>query len=74
MGILNSQLIKDNLIDKNTDIIIKETTLSTNDDVKNYIESSNKVVVIAESQEKGRGRLNRVFYSPKGKGVYMSVL
>lgn len=74
MGILNSQLIKDNLIDKNIDVIIKETTLSTNDDAKSLSLSNKQVVVIAESQEKGRGRLNRVFYSPKGKGVYMSVL
>ncbi len=31
-------------------------------------------VVIAESQTAGRGRLGRSFASPKGKGIYMSVL
>ena len=74
MNILNEQTIKDNLIDKSIDVIIKETTLSTNDDAKSLSLSGKQVVVIAENQEKGRGRLNRNFYSPKGKGVYMSVL
>ena len=56
MNILNEQTIKDNLIDKNIDVIIKETTLSTNDDAKSLSLSGKQVVVIAENQEKGRGR------------------
>ncbi len=31
-------------------------------------------VVVAESQEKGRGRLGRTWISPKGKGIYVSVI
>lgn len=31
-------------------------------------------VVIADSQSGGRGRLGRVFQSPKGKGLYLSIL
>ncbi len=31
-------------------------------------------VVLAESQTKGRGRLGRGWASPKGKGVYMSII
>lgn len=31
-------------------------------------------VVLAESQTAGRGRLGRQFYSPKGGGIYMSVV
>ncbi|MCR5293564.1 MAG: biotin--[acetyl-CoA-carboxylase] ligase [Lachnospiraceae bacterium] len=31
-------------------------------------------VVIADSQTKGRGRLGRDFYSPMGKGIYLSML
>lgn len=30
--------------------------------------------VIADSQTSGRGRMNRSFQSPKGKGIYLSVL
>ncbi len=74
MNILNKEKIKENLIDKNIDIIIKQTTQSTNDDAKEFIAKNKQVLVVAENQEKGRGRLNRTFYSPKGKGVYMSVL
>ena len=71
---INEKTIKDNLINKNIDIVIKETTNSTNDDVKSYVGSSKLAVVIAENQIKGRGRNNRSFYSPSGKGVYMSIL
>ncbi|MPM70445.1 Bifunctional ligase/repressor BirA [bioreactor metagenome] len=33
-----------------------------------------RYVVIAAEQDGGRGRMKRNFYSPKGQGVYMSVL
>lgn len=31
-------------------------------------------ILVAEEQTKGRGRMNRKFYSPSGSGIYMSVL
>ena len=31
-------------------------------------------VLVASSQTNGRGRLNRVFFSPKGTGLYVSIL
>lgn len=31
-------------------------------------------VIIAESQSNGRGRLGRAFFSPRGSGIYMSVI
>lgn len=31
-------------------------------------------VVIAEEQTKGRGRMGRTFFSPKGEGIYMSII
>lgn len=31
-------------------------------------------VIIAEEQTKGKGRLGRSFYSPKGSGIYFSIL
>lgn len=36
--------------------------------------ASEGLVVIADSQSNGRGRLGRSFYSPQGCGLYMSVL
>ena len=39
-----------------------------------YAEGTERAVVIAEAQTKGRGRLGRSFYSPKGNGIYMSIL
>lgn len=71
---LNEKFIKNNLINKDIDIVIQDTTASTNDDVKSFIGKSNLAVVIAENQTNGRGRNNRSFYSPSGKGVYMSIL
>ena len=71
---LDKLLIQNNLINKDIDIVIKDTTLSTNDDVKEFAKISKTAVVIAENQTKGRGRNNRTFYSPSGKGIYMSVL
>ena len=31
-------------------------------------------VLLAETQTRGRGRLNRSFYSPRQSGIYMSLL
>ena len=58
------------------DIIVKETTGSTNLDVKELAAKGAKegTVVIAGEQTAGRGRLGRSFYSPKNAGLYMSIL
>ena len=57
-------------------IIVKEKTESTNLDIKRLAENGAEAgtVVVAEAQSKGRGRVGRSFYSPKGFGIYMSVL
>ncbi|MDO5847299.1 MAG: biotin--[acetyl-CoA-carboxylase] ligase [Methanocorpusculum sp.] len=57
-------------------IIVKETTESTNDDVKiiSRGEAAAGVVVISNGQTRGRGRGGRSFYSPADSGVYLSVL
>ncbi len=49
---------------------------STNDDVKIAArqEEPEGLVVIADRQTAGRGRLRRAFFSPDGTGLYMSVL
>ena len=36
--------------------------------------ASHGTVVIADEQTKGRGRLGRSFYSPKGTGIYLSII
>lgn len=49
---------------------------STNDDVKAAARAGEPegLVIIADRQTAGRGRLRRSFFSPDGSGLYMSVL
>ncbi len=58
------------------DIRVFEQTTSTNDVVEKLARDGVKegVVVFAESQTKGRGRLGRVWLSPPRKGLWFSVL
>lgn len=53
-----------------------ETVKSTNSTVKALAKDGapEGYVLIASSQTNGRGRLNRVFFSPKGTGLYISIL
>lgn len=61
---------------KDWSFIILDETDSTNNYAKELAVSGRKenTVVIAERQTGGRGRIGRPFYSPKGDGLYMSVL
>jgi BirA family biotin operon repressor/biotin-[acetyl-CoA-carboxylase] ligase len=58
------------------DIRVFEKTTSTNDVVEKLAQDGVKegVVVFAESQTKGRGRLGRAWMSPVRKGLWFSVL
>jgi len=58
------------------DIRVFEQTTSTNDVVEKLARDGVKegVVVFAESQTKGRGRLGRAWMSPARKGLWFSVL
>lgn len=58
------------------DIRVFEETTSTSDMVERLARggAGEGVVVFAESQTQGRGRLGRVWASPPGKGLWFSVL
>ena len=58
------------------DIHIFDTIDSTNKYAKTIAESGAKhgSVIISDMQTAGRGRLGREFFSPKGAGVYISVI
>ena len=54
---------------------ILSCTDSTNTQIKhNYKEAPEGFVLLAEQQTAGRGRLDRKFLSPKGDGIYFSLV
>ena len=59
----------------NSDIVFKDETVSTNEDVKKMAEDGAKefLTVVTRRQTGGKGRLGRKFFSPDG-GLYFSVL
>src|SRR5205823_11570290 len=68
-------LVEDNQV-IGRDIQVFQETSSTNDVVEKLARDgvSEGVVVFAESQTKGRGRLGRKWLSPPRKGLWFSVL
>lgn len=60
---------------KNSEINIFDEVTSTNTLLKEKGKNKNEwCSFVASSQTEGKGRLGRVFYSPKDTGVYLSVL
>ena len=59
-----------------SEILVFEETASTNDVCEQLARSSGRdgLAVFAESQVHGRGRRGRVWASPRGKGLWFSVL
>lgn len=49
---------------------------STNEEIKRRVldGAAHGLIILAEQQTKGKGRLGRNFYSPAGTGIYMSIL
>ncbi|MCR5757772.1 MAG: biotin--[acetyl-CoA-carboxylase] ligase [Selenomonas sp.] len=58
------------------EIICHEEIDSTNNEAKRLARNGavEGTVVVAESQTGGKGRLERKFFSPKGKGIWFSVI
>ena len=58
------------------EIDLREEVSSTNTVLKELAEQGRQegLVLIAENQVRGKGRLGRSFYSPRGSGLYMSIL
>ena len=69
-GVINTALGK--YRDK-VDITLLESVDSTNTYAKKIADGSLRLVV-SEYQTSGRGRLGRSFFSPSGKGIYMSLV
>ena len=55
---------------------ILETVDSTNDEAKKIAarQKAEGCVILAECQTRGKGRQGRSFYSPRGTGIYMSLI
>lgn len=58
------------------DIIYYDSVASTNQTALNFNNNSraNGIVIVADEQTKGRGRLSRKWFSPKGKGLWFSII
>lgn len=65
-----------NYLENVENIIFLSEVSSTNDYLKNLAKNgaSEGTVVFADTQTAGKGRLGRTFFSPKGKGIYVSYL
>lgn len=74
--ILSSYSIKQHLKKPHLDISVFSSVTSTNTILKEMAEQGAKegTVIIAEEQTAGRGRTGKQFYSPKGTGIYISIL
>ncbi|NLG52994.1 MAG: biotin--[acetyl-CoA-carboxylase] ligase [Clostridiales bacterium] len=72
---LSAEFIK-NSLDGDIGIYLLKETESTNEFAKDTARKypGQKAVIIAEKQTAGKGRRGRSFYSPAGKGLYISFL
>lgn len=70
----NSSNLNPDKISVSGKVYYKKTTDSTNLDAKRAENAPDKSVFIADMQTNGRGRLGRDWSSPKGCGIWMSIL
>ncbi len=74
---LNREKIKSKLNNpEKFNIIVFNSIGSTNRYLKDLAKNGERenCIVISDSQTEGHGRFNRKFHSPKGTGIYMSIL
>ncbi len=75
LTLLNAIQIQACLKHKKIQIDVLEKIDSTNDYLKPLIPQNKKIIAcIAETQTKGKGRLNRAWYSPFAENIYLSLL
>lgn len=74
LTLLNAAKIKKNIEHNSIDIHLFESIHSTSDYLKTVNQHKKIVISLAEQQTKGRGRLQREWYSPFGKNIYFSCL
>lgn len=57
------------------DVLVYDSLPSTNNEAKRLLSAGAEpaLLVVANHQSQGRGRMGRSFYSPKDQGIYMSV-
>ncbi|AFS79361.1 bifunctional protein biotin operon repressor/biotin--[acetyl-CoA-carboxylase] synthetase BirA [Gottschalkia acidurici 9a] len=76
--VLSEEEVKEYLKTKyiGRNILYYDSIDSTNNEAKNIASKGNEegTVVIAEEQIQGRGRLGKNWTSPKGKGIWMSIV
>ncbi len=72
IDVLNAEAIR-TYINLPCEVNVFETLDSTNTYAKN-LNAEENTIVVADTQTKGKGRKDRVFYSPKGSGVYFSIV
>ncbi len=76
---LDADLITDFLdtdpLDSNIEILVSQSTGSTNDDAKNHLLGQSTLLSIhtSEQQITGKGRNGKRWISPKGKNIYLSI-
>ena len=63
-----------NLIDLDADLLISDSTGSTNDDAKDFLADQSNILSfhITEQQIAGKGRNGKKWVSPKGRNIYLS--
>ncbi|MEI7668152.1 MAG: hypothetical protein WCI62_04105, partial [Erysipelotrichaceae bacterium] len=72
--LLKATLLNSNLYIPYIPVIVKKQTNSTNEDAKKLSNSYDALVIVAESQTKGKGRYTRSFQSNPYKGIYLSFI
>lgn len=71
--LLDKSKIKKLLINKQIKLDVFESIDSTNDYLKQFYSDNKMRVCLAESQKRGKGRLNRAWHSPFGQNIYLSL-